>query len=67
MVKALGEDQAADLLARVDVACIGPVTADVAQRLGVTTTIMPSESTVPSLVDAIVAHTQRTAAQGEPR
>ena len=67
LVKALGGDQAADLLARVDVACIGPVTADVAQRLGVTTTIMPPESTVPSLVDAIVAHTQRTAPQGEPR
>jgi uroporphyrinogen-III synthase len=49
------------------VACIGPVTADIAKRLGVTTTIMPSESTVPSLVDAIVAHTQPTAPQGEPR
>lgn len=65
-VKGLGADQAADLLSRVDVACIGPVTADIAQRLGVTTTIMPSESTVPSLVDAIVAHAQQTVTQGEP-
>ena len=67
LVKALGEDQAADLLAHVDVACIGPVTADIAQRVGVTTTIMPSVSTVPSLVDAIVAHTQSNEPQGAPR
>lgn len=66
-VKALGEDQAADLLADVDVACIGPVTADIAQRAGVTTTIMPSVSTVPSLVDAIVAHAQSNGWQGEAR
>ncbi len=56
----LGEDQAADLLARVDVASIGPVTAEAAQQLGITTTIMPTGTyTIPALVDAIVAHVTR--------
>ena len=63
--RAIGEEQAVDLLARVDVACIGPVTADIADQLGIKTTIMPSVSTVPSLVDAIVAHTQSQAIRTE--
>ncbi len=66
-VKALGEEQAPDLLDRVDVACIGPVTADVASRFGIATTIMPTVSTIPSMVDAIVAHAQSAARQGESR
>jgi uroporphyrinogen III methyltransferase/synthase len=65
--RALGEEQAVDLLAGVDVACIGPVTADIADQLGIKTTIMPSVSTVPSLVDAIVAHTQSRATRTEDR
>ena len=44
------------VLRQVDVACIGPVTTEVARRLGITTTIMPSESTVPEMVQAIVEH-----------
>ena len=55
-VRALGTDQAADLLKRVDVACIGPVTADVATQLDISTTIMPSDYTVPAMVRAIVDH-----------
>ena len=55
-VRALGTDQAANLLKRVDVACIGPVTADVATHLGISTTIMPSNYTVPAMVQAIVEH-----------
>jgi len=55
-VKALGTDQAVDLLRHVDVACIGPVTADEAARLDIATTIMPSEYTVPAMVRAIVEH-----------
>ncbi len=56
----LGEDQAADLLARVDVASIGPVTAEAAQQLGITTTIMPEDTySIPALVDAIVSHVTR--------
>ena len=53
-VRAVGEAQAADLLRRIDVACIGPVTAEAAGRLNIATTIMPAESTVPALIEAIV-------------
>jgi uroporphyrinogen III methyltransferase/synthase len=57
----LGEEQAADLLQQVAVASIGPVTAEAAQQLGVTTSIMPGAPyTIPSLVDDIVAHVRRT-------
>ena len=52
--RAIGERQAADLLRRVDVACIGPVTAEAAARLGIAAAIMPAESTVPALIEAIV-------------
>lgn len=51
--RAIGAE-AADLLRQVEIACIGPVTAAAASGLGVTTTIMPAESTVPALVQAIV-------------
>ena len=55
--RALGGRQAvADLLRHVDVACIGPVTAEAASRLDIATTIMPAESTVPALLEAIVEH-----------
>ena len=52
--RALGERQAADLLRHVEVACIGPVTAEAATRLDIATTVMPAESTVPALLEAIV-------------
>ena len=55
-VKVIGVDQTVDLLNQVDVACIGPVTAGTASRLGITTTIMPSDYTVPAMVQAIVQH-----------
>ena len=64
-VKAIGADQAADLLKRVEVACIGPVTAAVATRLGISTTIMPSDYTVPAMVRAIVDHVTARAVRGE--
>ena len=51
-----GRQAAADLLRHVDVACIGPVTAEAASRLDIATTIMPAESTVPALLEAIVEH-----------
>jgi uroporphyrinogen III methyltransferase/synthase len=51
-----GRDQAADLLAGTVVACIGPVTAEAAQQLGIATTVMPDKYTIPDLVDALVAH-----------
>jgi uroporphyrinogen-III synthase len=52
----MGREQAADLLQQTTVACIGPVTAEAAAQLGIATTIMPQEYTVPALVDAIVKH-----------
>ena len=60
-VTALGPDQAADLMRGVDVACIGPVTTDVATELGITTTIMPREYTTAAMVQAIVDHVLRDA------
>ena len=55
----LGQDQAADLLRTTVVACIGPVTAEAAQRLNIATTVMPERYTIPDLVDALVEHFSR--------
>jgi uroporphyrinogen III methyltransferase/synthase len=54
--KIFGEEQAADLLRTTVVASIGPVTAEAAQQLGITTTVMPERYTIPDLVDALVEH-----------
>ena len=53
-IKALGPEQAVDLLRTTIVASIGPVTAEAATQCQVQTTIMPSHYTVPALVAAIV-------------
>lgn len=55
-VQAIGEEQAADLLSATTVASIGPVTAEAAQQLGIRSTVVPREFTVPGLVQALVAH-----------
>lgn len=55
-VETLGREQAADLLREVTVASIGPVTAEAARQLGITTTVMPGRYTIPDLVDALVGH-----------
>jgi uroporphyrinogen III methyltransferase/synthase len=55
-VRALGAEPAVDLLRTIDVACIGPVTAEAASQSRIHTTIMPSSYTVPALVDAIIDH-----------
>lgn len=55
-VKMLGEDQAVDLLRTTMVACIGPVTAEAAQQLGIDTSVMPERFTIADLVDALVEH-----------
>jgi uroporphyrinogen-III synthase len=52
----LGRDQAADLLRTTVVACIGPVTAEAAQQLDITPTLMPTRYTIPDLVGALVDH-----------
>jgi uroporphyrinogen III methyltransferase/synthase len=55
-VRTMGREQAADLLQQTTVACIGPVTAEAAAQLGIQTSILPQEFTVPALVDAIVKY-----------
>ena len=44
------------LLQSVMIACIGPITAKAAEEYGLTVSIMPSENTIPALVDAIAHH-----------
>jgi uroporphyrinogen III methyltransferase/synthase len=51
-----GRDAVIPLVARVVVACIGPITASTAKEYGLTVTVMPEENTVPALADAIVRH-----------
>ncbi len=58
-VKLFGREQAADLLRGTVVASIGPVTAEAAQQLGITTSVMPGRYTIPDLVDALVEHFAR--------
>lgn len=56
----MGEEQAADLLAPTVVACIGPVTAAAAEQLHIAATIVPTEYTLPGLVQAVVEHFAKT-------
>jgi uroporphyrinogen-III synthase len=51
-----GRDAARSLVARVVIACIGPITARTAKEHGLTVTVMPAENTVPALAEAIVRH-----------
>jgi len=44
------------LVARVVIACIGPITARTAEEYGLTVTVMPAENTVPALAEAIVKY-----------
>ena len=50
----LGEEPAADLLRTTVVASIGPVTAEAAQQLGIQTTVMPTTTAIPALVQSLV-------------
>jgi uroporphyrinogen-III synthase len=52
----IGREQAADLLHSTVVACIGPVTAEAAELLGIHAAIVPKEYTLPALVRAVVEH-----------
>jgi uroporphyrinogen III methyltransferase / synthase len=58
-VAMLGLDQAVDLLSSTVVASIGPVTAEAAQQLDISTNVMPRRYTIPDLVDALVEHFAR--------
>jgi len=58
-VKVMGAEPAADLLRTTIVASIGPVTAEAAAQSHIETTILPTQYTIPALVDAIVEHFAR--------
>jgi uroporphyrinogen III methyltransferase/synthase len=58
-VRVLGAEPAADLLRTIVVASIGPVTAEAAAQYNIQTTIVPTQYTVPALVEAIVEHFAR--------
>jgi uroporphyrinogen III methyltransferase/synthase len=60
LVTAFGAEPAADLLRSTVVASIGPVTAEAAARYNISTGIMPTQYTIPALVDAIVHHFARS-------
>ena len=59
LVELLGAEQTADLLKPAVVASIGPVTANAAARLNIETSVMPLQSTIPALVDAIRTYFER--------
>jgi len=45
-----------DILERVEIACIGPITSATAREYGMTIAIEPARFTIPDLFDAIVRH-----------
>ena len=51
----LGPERAEAVLARTHIACIGPTTAGAVRQLGFAVHVQPSESSIPSLVQAIIA------------
>jgi len=55
-VRAIGEEQAPDLLRSTVIAAIGPVTAEAAQQLGLVAAVVPAEYTVSGLVEALVGY-----------
>lgn len=56
MVETLGRAEAKDLLSRSVVAAIGPITAATLESYGKRADIVPKESTIDSLIQAIEAH-----------
>ena len=51
-----GAEAAADLLHTTAVAAIGPVTAEAAAQLGISTSIIPSQYSIPALAAEIVKY-----------
>jgi uroporphyrinogen III methyltransferase / synthase len=58
-VELLGAEPAADLLRPTVVASIGPVTAQAAEQYDIHSTVVPTQYTIPALVDAIRSHYER--------
>lgn len=55
-VEMFGPEEARQLLNGVAVACIGPITAKTVEEYGMAVHILPKDSTIPSLAQAIVEH-----------
>ncbi|REE69516.1 uroporphyrinogen III methyltransferase/synthase [Paenibacillus taihuensis] len=56
VLRRMGVEQPIELLQGIDIACIGPVTAQTAAEAGLTVTIQPEEATIDGLIDAIATH-----------
>jgi len=52
-VEMIGPQEVRELTAGISIASIGPITAEKARSLGIETTIMPGEYTIPALVKAL--------------
>lgn len=59
-------DELHRMMAGVKVACIGPITAETARAYGLGVDILPSENTIPALVQAIVDHVQHDRSEALP-
>ncbi|MBU1205784.1 MAG: uroporphyrinogen-III C-methyltransferase [Proteobacteria bacterium] len=55
-VEMVGRKDAQELTAGIPIASIGPITAEKAKSLGMETTIMPTEYTIPTLVESLVKY-----------
>ncbi|HEY5593716.1 MAG TPA: uroporphyrinogen-III C-methyltransferase [Nitrospiria bacterium] len=55
-VEMFGPDEVQKLLNGVVVACIGPITSKTVEEYGMTVHVLPKDSTIPSLAQAIVDH-----------
>jgi uroporphyrinogen III methyltransferase/synthase len=54
-LKQLGVTEPLELLAHIDIACIGPITAQTAESLGLKVSYIAEEATVASLIQALIA------------
>ncbi len=64
-VELLKTEDVKALLEGVLIACIGPITADTAERLGLTVDIMPEQYTIPGLTSAIIQYYAASARHGD--
>ncbi len=62
-VEMLGPEEARKLTAGIPVASIGPITAEKAKSLGIETTIMPADYTIPALVQALAEYFKKDSPQ----
>jgi uroporphyrinogen-III synthase len=59
-VELLGKDDAPRIMKGIVAASIGPVTAETAQALGIESSVIPEEYTIPALVESLAGYFQRS-------